>query len=89
MNNIWSVIHLALVVAIGGGIGIWLRKLQPGPEPMDLSWSITIGVLGALVVALFGVWTSMYPIGGVLYYTSSPVGALIALLVYNIVITKE
>lgn len=88
MNGL-LIVHLAVVAAMGVGVGLWLRKMQPGPEPMDLSWSIAIGIVGALGVALFGVWMEMYVMGDLLYYATGPVGALIALMLYNIAIAKE
>ncbi len=87
--NILSILHIAAAIAIGIIVGLWLRKLQPGPEPMELSWSIAIGILGSLVVSLFGALVGMYPLGGFLYYASSPTGATIALILYNIAIAKE
>lgn len=89
MQNGLLIAHILGLVAIGAGMGVWIRKLQPGPEPMALSWSIISGIIGACVVSLLAGWVGMFPIGGVLYYTSAPVGAIMALMVYNIIIAKE
>lgn len=89
MDNAWLIIHIIGLALIGTGMGLWLRKLQPGPEPMALSWSIVSGIIGAFVVSLFGGHLGMFPIGGVLYYTSAPVGAIMALMIYNIIIVKD
>lgn len=89
MNNDLLIVHVLALVVIGAGMGVWIRKLQPGPEPMALSWSIVSGVIGAWIVSLLAGWVGMFPIGGVLYYTSAPIGSIMALMVYNIIITKE
>ena len=56
---------------------------------MGLYWSLVSGVVGAVAVTLMGAQIGIYEIGDFMYYATAPTGALIALMVYNVVIAKE
>lgn len=78
-----------ITAVLGAATGWVMRKYQPGPVPMDLFWSLTVGAIGALVIAGLGAWIGLYPMGGLMTYPSAITGAVIALYIYNIVITEE
>ena len=81
--------HLVAMVVIGAAMGLLTRYFQPGPMPMDMSWSMVTGVIGAALISLLGVQIGLYEIGDFMFYASAPTGSLIALIIYNIIITKE
>ena len=83
------IVHLVALAIIGTLMGLITRHMQPGPEPMDISWSIVSGIIGAAVVSLLGAQIGLYDIGDFMYYASAPTGSIIALIIYNIIITKE
>ena len=88
MSNM-LIVHLVALAIIGTLMGLITRHMQPGPEPMDISWSIVSGIIGAAVVSLLGAQIGLYDIGDFMYYASAPTGSIIALIIYNIIITKE
>lgn len=83
------IVHLVALVVIGAAMGLLTRHYQPGPEPMDISWSIVAGIIGAAIVSFLGAQIGLYEIGNFMYYASAPTGSLIALIIYNIIIAKE
>lgn len=88
MSNM-LILHLAVVLIIGAAMGLLTRHLQPGEQPMDLSWSLVSGIIGAVAVSLLGAQIGIYEIGDFMYYATAPTGALIALMIYNVIIAKE
>ena len=83
------IVHLFALVVIGILMGLLTRHYQPGPEPMDISWSMFSGVIGAAAISLLGAQIGLYEVGDFMYYASAPTGSLIALIIYNIIIAKE
>ena len=83
------ILHLAAIGIIGAAMGLITRHLQPGEQPMGLYWSLVSGVVGAVAVTLMGAQIGIYEIGDFMYYATAPTGALIALMVYNVVIAKQ
>lgn len=82
-------LHLVLLVAIGAGMGLITRYYHPGPTPLDAAWSMISGVIGAAIVTLAGAYIGLYPLGGFMYYATAPTGALIGVMVYAVIITKD
>lgn len=82
-------LHLVLLVVIGAAMGLLTRHYQPGPTPLDAAWSMISGVIGAAIVTMVGVYISLYPLGGFMYYATAPTGALIGVMVYAVIITKD
>ena len=82
-------IAIIITVILGAITGVVIRHMQPGPKPMDLFWSLTVGAVGALGVAALGAWIGLYEIQEFMTYPSAVTGAVIALIVYNIVIADE
>lgn len=87
--NMMTIVHLAVISLIGTGVGLGMRHYQPGPTPMALNWSIIGGILGAIGVPLLGAWIGLFSLGDFMFYCSAPIGAVISLLVYNIIIAEE
>ena len=83
------ILHLAAIGIISAAMGLITRHLQPGEQPMGLYWSLVSGVVGAVAVTLMGAQIGIYEIGDFMYYATAPTGALIALMVYNVVIAKQ
>ena len=83
------ILHLVLLVAIGAAMGLITRYYHPGPTPLDAIWSIISGVIGAAIVTLLGAYIGLYDLGGFMYYATAPTGALIGVMVYAVIITKE
>lgn len=83
------ILHLVLLVVIGAAMGLLTRHYQPGPTPLDAAWSMISGVIGAAIVTMVGVYISLYPLGGFMYYATAPTGALIGVMVYAVIITKD
>ena len=88
MSNL-LILHLVLLVVIGAAMGLLTRHYQPGPTPLDAAWSMISGVIGAAIVTMVGVYISLYPLGGFMYYATAPTGALIGVMVYAVIITKD
>lgn len=87
--SILLILHLVLLVVIGAAMGLLTRHYQPGPTPLDAAWSMISGVIGAAIVTMVGVYISLYPLGGFMYYATAPTGALIGVMVYAVIITKD
>lgn len=82
-------LHLVLLVVIGAAMGLITRHYHPGPTPLDATWSMISGVIGAAIVTMVGVYIGLYPLGGFMYYATVPTGALIGVMVYAVIITKD
>lgn len=82
-------LHLVLLVVIGAAMGLITRYYHPGPTPLDATWSMISGVIGAAIVTMVGVYIGLYPLGGFMYYATAPTGALIGVMVYAVIITKD
>ena len=87
--NIMLILHLVLLIAIGTAMGLITRYYHPGPTPLDAVWSVVSGIIGAAVVSLFGAQIGLYELGDFMYYASAPTGALIGVMVYAVIITKD
>lgn len=87
--NIMLILHLVLLVAIGAAMGLITRYYHPGPTPLDAVWSVVSGIIGAAIVSLFGAQIGLYELGDFMYYASAPTGALIGVMVYAVIITKD
>ena len=83
------ILHLVLLVAIGIAMGLITRHYQPGPTPLDATWSMVSGVIGAAIVTLAGAQIGLYELGDFMYYATAPTGALIGVIVYAVIITKD
>lgn len=84
-----TILHIAATAIIGIFIGLGMRYYQPGPKPMELHWTIVTGILGAVGIAFLGAWIGLFSLGDFMYYASAPIGAVITLLIYNIIIADE
>ena len=80
--------HLIWTVVIGFIVGLLARFVMPGDDKMGFIMTTILGIAGALAATYLGQFLGWYVAGEGAGFIASLVGALVLLLVYNMVRKK-
>ncbi len=74
---------------IGLFIGVIAKMLMPGRDPGGFIVTMLLGVAGAFVANFIGIQTGMYAEGEPAGFIASVLGAVILLVIYRMVVSKN
>jgi len=72
-------------VIVGLVVGLIARALKPGDDKMGLFWTIILGIAGSLIAGYVGRALHWYAPGQGAGWIASIVGAIVLLVIYNVV----
>lgn len=81
--------HLLWTVLIGFVAGIIAKMLTPGAGPSGFIWTAVLGVGGAVLSTWLGQTMGWYKSGDAASFIGAVVGAIVLLLVYNVIAKKK
>jgi uncharacterized membrane protein YeaQ/YmgE (transglycosylase-associated protein family) len=81
--------HLIWTVLIGFVVGLLARFLMPGDDKMGIIMTTILGIVGSLAATYVGQFMGWYTAGEGAGFIASLVGALVLLLIYNMVLKKS
>jgi uncharacterized membrane protein YeaQ/YmgE (transglycosylase-associated protein family) len=81
--------HLIWTVLIGFVVGLLARFLMPGDDKMGIIMTTILGIVGSLAATYVGQFMGWYTAGEGAGFIASLVGALLLLLIYNMVRKKS
>ena len=82
MGIIWTIL-------IGFVVGIVAKMLTPGRDPSGFLITVAIGIAGSLIATFGGQALGLYSAGQGAGFIGSVVGAIILLVVYNLIRRKS
>lgn len=77
--------HLIWMVLIGFLAGLVARAVTPGSGPTGFFLTAGLGILGSVVATFLGEKLGMYHVGDAAGFIASVVGAVLLLVIYNLV----
>ncbi len=81
MGIIWTIL-------IGFVVGIVAKMLTPGRDPAGFLITVAIGIAGSLIATFGGQALGLYSAGQAAGFIGSVIGAIILLVVYNLIRRK-
>lgn len=76
-------------IVVGLIVGLIARALMPGRDPMGWIMTILLGIAGSFLASYGGSALGLYPAGSPVGWIASIIGAMILLLIYNMVAGKR
>lgn len=76
-------------ILVGLIVGVIARFLMPGRDPMGWIVTILLGIAGSFLASYGGTALGLYPQGSPVGWIASIIGAMILLLIYNLVSGKS
>ena len=75
---------LLVTISIGLGIGVMVELLLPGHRLSELVLAVFLGIAGALLARVLGVWAGWFGTEDPSSFIASVFGAVIVLLLYGV-----
>lgn len=76
-------------ILVGLIVGVIARFLMPGRDPMGWIVTILLGIAGSFLASYGGAALGLYPQGSSVGWIASIIGAMVLLLIYNLVSGKS
>lgn len=78
--------ELLITLVIGFIVGAIAKFLVPGPAPGGIILTIVLGISGAFLARYIGLWSNWYGQTDAVGFFAAVVGAVIILLIYQVVL---
>jgi len=78
-------LHLLWIIIIGFIVGLIARAVTPGEGPTGFILTTILGIIGAVVATYIGQAIGLYAEGSPAGFIASVLGAVVLLIVYNLI----
>jgi uncharacterized membrane protein YeaQ/YmgE (transglycosylase-associated protein family) len=78
--------HILWTILIGFAVGLIARAIMPDRDDLNVGWTATLGISGALLGAVIGRAAGLYDQSEPVGFVVSVLGAIVVLSIYRYVV---